>query len=159
MSWKMSPSRRIWVSPPILHPFPPSFFVDGTIPQREQTPPLRQWELFSWRWFAIPRCRRRLKPNLTKSLVEDFPNIAISLPFPTSRHSLKKFIGMLQFSSNIHLLPVNCVSTRWQPVLPLGRPLFVSNILVTEQVDLFVSSRPPASVNQRRSLQRVSYPR
>ena len=28
------------------------------------------------------------------------------------------------------LLPINCVS-RWQPVFPLGRPLFVSNIVAS----------------------------
>ena len=78
----------------------PSFY--GAIPQPEQIPLLRQWELFFWRWSAIPRCRRWLKQNLTESSMEDFPNIVISLPFPTSRHSLKKFIGMLLFASRIH---------------------------------------------------------
>jgi len=40
---------------------------------------------------AIPRCRRRLKQNLTVSSMVNFRNIVISLPFPISRRSLKKF--------------------------------------------------------------------
>ena len=80
---------------------PPPFFANGVIPQREQIPLLRQSELFSWRWSAILRCRRKLKQNLTKSSMEDFPNIAISLPFPISQRSLKKFFGMLQFALSI----------------------------------------------------------
>jgi hypothetical protein len=82
------------------------FPVNGAIFQREQILLLRQSELFFWRWSAIPRCRRRLKRNLTKSSMEDFPNIAISLPFLTSRHSLKKFIGMLEFSLSINCFPL-----------------------------------------------------
>ena len=94
--------------------------------QGKRIPLFRQWELSFWRWSAIPRSRRRLKQNLTKSSMEDFPIIAIFLPFPISRHSLKKFIGMPQFASSMR---VNCVS-RWKPVFPLGRSLFLSNVLV-----------------------------
>ena len=122
----MLPSRRIWVSPPILHPFA----IKKRKNQGKRIPQLRQLELSFWRWSAIPRHRRRLRQNLTKSSMEDFPNIAISHPFPTSRHSLKKFIGMLRFASSIHCLPLNCVS-RWKPVFPLGRSSFFSNKLTS----------------------------
>ena len=61
--------------------------------------------------------------------MEDFPNIAISLLFPISRRLLKKFIGMLHFASSIHCFPLTV--SRWQPVLPLGRPLFDSNIVTS----------------------------
>ena len=113
------------------------------MPQREQIPLFRQSELSFWRWSAIPRCRRRLKQNLTKSSMEDFPNITISLPFPTSRHSLKKFIGMLRFTSSVHcfLLTVS----RWQPVTPLGMPFFISNVVTSWHpylVEAFRISRP-----------------
>ena len=74
--------------------------------QGGRIPLLRLLELSFWRWSAIQRYRRRLKPKLTKFLMGDFPNIAISLRFPTSRHSLKKFIGMLHFTSNIHCFPL-----------------------------------------------------
>ena len=72
--------------------------------------------------------------------MEDFRNIAISLPFLTSRRSLKKFFGMLWFASNIHCFPVNCVS-RWHPVAPLGRSLFVPKIVTSCHSYLFKVSR------------------
>ena len=112
-----------------FRPFTSLFFwVYKAVPQREQTPLFRQSELSFWQWYAIPRCRRRLKQNLTKSLTEDFPNIPISFPFPISRHSLKKFIGMLQpvvcFMKSIHRIPT---SSRWEPLAPLGRTLSLFN--------------------------------
>ena len=41
------------------------FPVNGAVPQRERILPFRQSELSFWRWSVIPRCRRRLKQNLT----------------------------------------------------------------------------------------------
>ena len=79
----------------VLLPLLPFSLANGAKPQRERIRLLLPSELSSWRWSVIPRCRRRLKQNLTKPSKEDFPNITICLPFPTSRHSLKKFIGML----------------------------------------------------------------
>ena len=117
--------------------------------QREQIPLLRQSELSFWQWSATPRCRRRVKQNLTKFWMEDFPNISIFLPFPTSRQLLKKFIGMhlLWYP----LLCLNCVS-RWNPVFPIGRHLFLSNKVqwVTSwHPYLFKASRtnPPAMIS------------
>ena len=67
--------------------------------------------------------------------MEDFRNMTISLPFPTSRRSLKKFIGMLKpvvcfGDSFLHAKHVS-TSSRWEPVLPLGRPLFLPYMMVT----------------------------
>ena len=107
--------------------------------QAELIPLLRQSEHSFWRWFVIPRCRRRLKQNLTKSSMEDFRNIAISLPFPTSRQSSKKFIGMLRFTSSVHCFPLTV--SRWQPVTPLGMPLFFSNIVTSWHPCLVEASR------------------
>ena len=123
-------SWRIRVSPPISHRYSPLF--NGAIPQREQIPLFRQSELSFWRWSAIPRCRRRLKQNSTMSSMEDFRNIAIFFPFPTSQRSLKKFIGMLVFFQNSFLRAEHdSVSSRWEPVAPLGSHLILSNILIT----------------------------
>jgi hypothetical protein len=83
------------------------FSANGAIPQGERIPQLQQLELSFWRWSAIPRYRRRLKLNLTKSSMEGFPNIAILFPSPISRRSLKKFIGMLQLISTIHFFTIS----------------------------------------------------
>ena len=103
----------------------PLFLVNRVISQRVEIPLFRQSELSFWRWFAILRCRRRLKQNLTKSSMEDFPNIVISFPFPISWRSSKKFIGMLQhvvcYRKSFH----HSSTSRWEPVGPLGRPLFL----------------------------------
>ena len=158
----MLPPRHIWVSSAHLHLFYfPLFLVYKAVPQREQTPLFRQSELSFWQWYAIPRCRRRLKQNLTKSLTEDFPNIPISFPFPISRHSLKKFIGMLQpvvcFMNSIHRIST---SSRWEPLAPLGRTLSLSNDWWTDKLtSLCLVKRRRSSVDRRWSLQRLSYPR
>ena len=111
--------------------------------QAELIPLLRQSEHSFWRWFVIPWCRRRLKQNLTKSSMEDFQNIAISLRFPTSRQSSKKFIGMLRFISSVHCFPL--IVSRWQPVTPLGMRLFISNVVISWHpclVEVSLISRP-----------------
>ena len=136
-------SGRIWISPPIYI----LFLVNGAIHQGAQIPLFRQWELSFWRWSAIPRCKRRLKQSLTKSSMEDFPNIAISFPFPISWRSLKKFIGMLQlvvcFRKSFHHAKCVSTSSRWEPVGPLGRPLLPPNIVITSW-HLYLIKRHPA---------------
>ena len=131
--WKMFPSRHIWVCPPISHLFP-LFLVNGALSQLEQIPLLRQSGLSFWRWSAILRRRRRLKQKLTMSSTEDFRNIAIFFPFPTSRPLLKKFIGMLQRVVCFKNLFLNAkrvsAYSRWEPVAPLGRPLFLPIMMV-----------------------------
>lgn len=119
----------VWVSPPIqaiqvLHAL---FGYRSNTSAGTDTTTTSARGHSSWRWSTIPRS---LKQNLTKSSLEDFPKITISLPFPTSstsQHSLKKFIDMLQVCFEYSLLPVNRVS-RWEPVTSLRRP-FVSNIV------------------------------
>ena len=70
----------------------------------------------------------------------DFP----SLPYLSALVKEVYRYAAVCFEYSESLLPVNCVS-RWQPVTPLGRPLFVSNIIR----DNLVSSRPRTSVDQR----------
>ena len=54
----------------------------------------------------------------------DFP----SLPYISAL--VKEVYRYARVFFDCSLLRVNCVS-RWQPVVPFGRPLFVYNILVT----------------------------
>ena len=76
--------------------------------------------------------------------MEDFPIIAISLPLPTSRHSLEKFIGMVLFASSIHCIPLT-VFSRWNPVMPLGRSLFLSNMIGNKLTSLSLQGVPHLS--------------
>ena len=83
-------------------------------------------------FLAIPRCRRRLKQNLTKSSMEDFPNIAIHLQGSLSYLSalVREVYRYAAVCFEYSLHPVKCVS-RWKPIFPLGRSLFLSNMMVT----------------------------
>jgi len=75
---------------------PPFSSANGALLQPEQIPRLQLLGLSFWRWYAIPRCRRRLKKNLTMSSMEGFPNLAKLCRFHTSRPSSKRYIGTVK---------------------------------------------------------------
>ena len=106
ISWKMSgclPDVHGLVCPFYIHSPPSSLTKQYISGSRNHC--FGNVKLIFWRWSAIPRCRR-LKQNLTKASMEDFPEHSLSV------------------SCRLRVFIVNCVS-RWQLVTPLGRSLFM----------------------------------
>ena len=91
----------MWVSPHVLYACYLFFWANGASPQQEQKPQLQLLGRSSWLWSAIRRCRRKPEKNWTKCSMEGFPNTAISCHFHISRRLSKKFIGAVEFGSNI----------------------------------------------------------
>ena len=96
---------------------------------------------------CYPEVQKKAQAELDKALKGRLPehNDLPSLPYLSALAKEVYRYVVVRFEQS--LLPVNYVP-RWEPVTPLGRPLFFSNE-VTSIVDNFVSSRPPASVDQR----------
>jgi hypothetical protein len=131
------------VSPHGLYACYPFFSANGALPQQEQIPRLQLLGHSFWLWSAIPRCRRRLKKNSTKFSMGGFPSITILCRFHTSAlvKEVHRYGGVCFKGSLPHAKHVS-VSSRWQPITPLGRPPF-SYI----KRNVLISSRRSASVD------------
>jgi cytochrome P450 len=91
---------------------------------------------------CYPEVQKKAQTELDNVLNGRLPEHSDIFSLPYLSALVKEVIRYAAIFKNLCLmLSVSASFTRWEPVGPLGRPLFLYNILV--------SSRPPASVDQR----------
>ena len=140
----MLPPRRMWVSPPILHPF----FVQRSNTSAGADTTGSAIGTFFLAMVCYPEVQKKAQAELDEVLNGRLPEHDDFSSLPYLSALVKEVFRYAGVCIKYSLRPVNFVS-RWQPILPLGRPLFVSNIVTSCQVVILISSRRPASVDQR----------
>ena len=136
----MLPSRRIWVSPTILH---------------------CRSLLFGWRCYTsagadttasaigtfflamvcYPEAQKKAQAELDEVLNGRLPEHSDFPSLPYISALVKEIYRYDDICFQYSLLPVNCVS-RWKPVFPLGRSSFLSNMMATSwHLSLFKALR------------------
>jgi Cytochrome P450 len=76
---------------------------------------------------CYPEVQKKAQGELDKVLNGRLPEHSDFPSLPYISALVKEIYRYAAVCFKCSLLPLNCVS-RWKPVLPLGRPLFVSNI-------------------------------
>jgi hypothetical protein len=79
---------------------------------------------------CYPEVQKKAQAELDNVLNRRLPEYSDIASFPYLSALVKEVYRYAAVSFDYSLLPVNCVY-RWQPVLPLGKPLCVSNIVTT----------------------------
>ena len=79
---------------------------------------------------CYPEVQKEAQAELDKVLNGRLPEHSDFPSLPYLSAVIKEVYRYATVCFEYSLPPVNCVY-RWQPVLPLGRPLFVSNIIIT----------------------------
>jgi hypothetical protein len=75
---------------------------------------------------CYPKVQKEAQAELDKVLDGRLPEHSDIASLPYLSALVKEVFRYVAVCFEYSLLPVNCVS-RWQPIAPLGRPLFVSN--------------------------------
>ena len=118
----MLPSRRIWVSPPFLHPF---FRLTGRIPGGADTAASAIGTFFL-AMVCYPEVQKEAQAEIDKVLNGRLPEHSDFPSLPYLSALIKEVYRYAAVYFECPLLPVDCVSS-WKPILPLGRSQFVSN--------------------------------
>jgi hypothetical protein len=108
---------------------------------------------------CYPEVQKKAQEELDKVLNGRLPEHTDieSLPYLSALVKEVYRYGEVSFEDYLPHARLFFLSYRWQPVTPLGRPL--SNKKNSIKPNALMSSRRSASVDQRRSLQWLSYPR
>ena len=118
-------SRHIWVSPSIFHPFRFREQISGGADTTASV-----IGTFFLAMVCYPEVQKEAQTELDNVLNGRLPEHSDIASLPYFSALIKEVYRYAAVSFEYSLLPVYCVS-RWQPLAPLGRPLFVSNIVTS----------------------------
>ena len=123
----MLPYKHIWVSSPVLHPSPSFFGWRSNISAGVDTTSSTIGTFFL-AMVCYPEAQKEAQAELDNVLNGRLPehNDFASLPYLSAL--VKEVYRCAAVCSESSLFLADCVS-RWEPVLPLGWPLLVSNIV------------------------------
>ena len=124
--WKMLPSPRIWVSPPIYILFPTLFGkLIYTLAGADTTTSVMG--TFFLAMVCYPEVQKEAQVELDKVLNGRLPEHSDFPSLPYLSALVKEVYRYAAVFFEYLLLHVDCIS-RWKPVLPLGRSFFLSNM-------------------------------